>query len=171
MGKQKWYGGKIQQVARLSEAENGSFQLTLTKMESRKSNRFARFLSSRRLLQVSIGKKLVNDRKEDVDAFFKQKFVLCGRVFVALGAKDNKAFLMETPEDYERTTTVPGDDKRITLDEFVAWHNPPEENGRQVSTLWDCSNLPYPISLAYNKMGDSLRSGVLNFSASARVFR
>ena len=84
MGKQKWYGGKIQQVARLSEAENGSFQLTLTKMESRKSNRFARFLSSRRLLQVSIGKQLVNDRKEDVDAFFKQKFVLCGRVFVAL---------------------------------------------------------------------------------------
>ena len=135
MGKPKWYGGKIQQVARLLESEDKSFQLTLMKMESRKSNRFARFLSSRRLFQVLIGKKLVKDRKKDVDAFFKQKFVLCGRVFVALGAKDNKVFLMETPEDYERTAAVPGDGKRITLDEFVAWHNPPEENGGQVSTL------------------------------------
>lgn len=121
----------MQQVARL-EADGDSFRLVLTKMESRKSHRFARFLGSRRILQASISKELVNERGGDLRKFFTQKFVLCGRVFVAFGAKDSKVFLMETPEDYERTTKAPGDDKRITLEDFVAWHNPLEFNGRQV---------------------------------------
>ena len=139
-GQADWYGGHIQQIARL-EQTNGEFRLSLAKMEMRKSHRFSRFLHSRRLLQVSIPQKLVNGRAKELRAFFSQKFVLCGRVFVAFGAKDKKVFLMETPEDYERGTRVPGDKCRITLEDFVAWHNPMDRNGAQVRDFVSPANV------------------------------
>ncbi|KAI0370069.1 hypothetical protein BV20DRAFT_1075995 [Pilatotrama ljubarskyi] len=130
-----WYGGKIQQVARLEE-EHGSLLLVLAPMEMRKSNRFARFLGSRRILQVSIPREMRNTGGDDLRKFFTQKFVLCGRVFVAFGAKDGKVFLMETNEDYERAGRTPGDNQRMSLEEFVAWHNPMDKNGKQAVSKW-----------------------------------
>ena len=132
MDQPNWYGGRIQQVVRLEEANEGSFRLVLAKMEMRKSCRAARFLGSRRMLQVSIPQNVVNNRGDDLRAFFKQKFILCGRVFVAFLPKDKKVFLMEIPEDYERGGRVPGDERRITLTDFIAWHNSMERNGAQV---------------------------------------
>ena len=131
MGQPDWYGGKVQQVAMLREADDG-FHLVLTKMEMGKSTRFARSLGSRRMLQVSIPRDVVIHRADELRAFFGQKFVLCGRVFVAFCVKGARVFLMEIPEDYERVADAPGDDKRITLMEFVAWHNPMDRNGSQV---------------------------------------
>ncbi|TBU58167.1 RNA dependent RNA polymerase-domain-containing protein [Dichomitus squalens] len=133
--KPNWYGGQIQQIARL-ESDGESFRLTLAKMEMRKSYRFARFLHSRRIIQVSIPQSIVNNRAQDLRAFFTQKFVLCGRVFVAFDAKDKKMFLMEIPEQYERDARVPGDEHRISLEDFVAWHNPMHRNGQQPISKW-----------------------------------
>ncbi|KAI1786799.1 RNA dependent RNA polymerase-domain-containing protein [Ganoderma leucocontextum] len=130
-----WYGGRIQQVVRLEETGE-SFRLVLAKMEMRKSCRTARFLGSRRMIQVSIPHNVVNKRANELRAFFTQKFILCGRVFVAFLPKDKKIFLMEIPEDYERGARVPGDERRITLMEFITWHNSMERNGAQPISKW-----------------------------------
>ncbi|KAI0652718.1 RNA dependent RNA polymerase-domain-containing protein [Trametes meyenii] len=130
-----WYGGKVQQVARVEEMD-GKMQLVLAPMEMRKSCRFARFLGSRRMLQVSIPQELRTQRGGDLTQFFLQKFLFCGRIFVAFGAKDGKVFLMETNEDYERGGRTPGDERRMSLEDFVAWHNPMDRNGDQAVSKW-----------------------------------
>lgn len=131
--KANWYGGQVQLVARLEEVQS-SFRLVLAKMEMRKSHRFGRHLASWRLLQVSVPQMIVSNRKQDLDAFFKQRFVLNGRVYVLCGSKDNKVFLLGIPEDYERSPRcVPADARRVSLEDFVNWHNPLQLNGRQVS--------------------------------------
>ncbi|KAI0640255.1 RNA dependent RNA polymerase-domain-containing protein [Trametes polyzona] len=130
-----WYGGKIQQVARIEEA-NGALRLVLAPMEMRKSCRFARFLGSRRLLQVTVPREIQNKHGDKLKEFFLQKFVLCGRVFVAFGMKDGKIFLMETREDHERGARVMGDAQRMSLEEFVDWHNPLDRNGKQAVSKW-----------------------------------
>ncbi|KAI9067175.1 hypothetical protein FKP32DRAFT_1609566 [Trametes sanguinea] len=130
-----WYGGKIQQVARLEE-QQGTLRLVLAPMEMRKSTRFARFLGSRRILQISIPKSMRYAQPDKLKDFLMNKFILCGRVFVAFGAKDGKVFLMETNEDYERGCRLPGDDQRMSLEEFIAWHNPMDKNGRQAVSKW-----------------------------------
>lgn len=130
-----WYGGKIQQVARVEE-HGGALRLVLAPMEMRKSCRFARFLGSRRLLQVSVPREILSSQAEKLKEFFMQKFVLCGRVFVAFGMKEGKIFLMETKEDYERGAPAPGDERRMSLEEFVNWHNPLDKNGKQAVSKW-----------------------------------
>ncbi|KAH9885398.1 RNA dependent RNA polymerase-domain-containing protein [Cubamyces lactineus] len=130
-----WYGGKIQQVARIEEAP-GRLRLVLAPMEMRKSTRFARFLGSRRILQISIPSGLRVNRADELKEFLTTKFVLCGRVFVAFGSKEGKLFLMETKEDYERGPLAPGDDQRMSLEDFVAWHNPMAKNGKQAVSKW-----------------------------------
>ena len=131
MGQQGWYGGKIQQAATLEEDGDG-FRLVLAKMEIGKSNRFARFLGSRRVLQVSIPHNVVNGRADELREFFGQRFVLCGRVFVAFCVRGTRVFLMETPEDHERAAFARGDGQRIALTDFIAWHNPVDRDRSQV---------------------------------------
>ncbi|KZT02230.1 uncharacterized protein LAESUDRAFT_662372 [Laetiporus sulphureus 93-53] len=136
-GDANWYGGRIQQVSRLVKTESGSYKLVLERMLKRKSNRVARFLGSRRVLQVSVPDKQV--REPEVTAvrlFFSQKFVLCGRVFVPFAAKDGKVYMMETNEDYERTPDRRADKNRMSLEDFVDWHNPLDLNGHQPITKW-----------------------------------
>ncbi|KAM5539858.1 hypothetical protein V8D89_006361 [Ganoderma adspersum] len=135
MGQQDWYGGKIQQVATLQEEGDG-FRLVLAKMEIGKSNRFARFMGSRRMLQVSIPYNVVSGRADELREFFAQKFVLCGRVYVAFCVKGTRVFLMETPEDYERAAFARGDGQRITLMDFLTWHNPMDRNCSQLISEW-----------------------------------
>ncbi|CDO77267.1 hypothetical protein BN946_scf184753.g17 [Trametes cinnabarina] len=130
-----WYGGKIQQVARLEE-QQGTFRLVLAPMEMRKSTRFARFLGSRRILQISIPQSMRYTRADKLKDFLMNKFVLCGRVFVAFGSKDGKVFLMETNEDFERGRRVLGDEQRMSLEDFIAWHNPMDKNGNQAVSKW-----------------------------------
>ncbi|KAI0937310.1 hypothetical protein AcV5_005250 [Taiwanofungus camphoratus] len=135
-----WYGGKITQIARLTKNEKGSaapFRVLLERMEKRKSNRFARFLGSRRLLQVSISKDLMYaEQTQLVRDFICRKFILCGRVYVPFCAKDKKVFMMEINEDYERAANLNGDQYRMSLQSFVNWHNPLMLNGNQPTTKW-----------------------------------
>ena len=141
-GKDNWYGGKIQQIVRMERSTDRTatvpWTLTLERMQMTRSHRFARFLGSRHLLQVKIVGKdrdLVRERK-----FLEQRFVLCGRIFVPFSTKDGKVYLMEIDMDYD--ARVPqlsqGDQYRISLEEFVAWHNPMGLNCDQVSSLHSC---------------------------------
>ncbi|TFY61555.1 hypothetical protein EVJ58_g4443 [Rhodofomes roseus] len=133
-GDPNWYGGKIRQIASVVESGDG-FVLRLKSMMKRKSNRFARYLGSRRMLQVKLpDDKLMRKRGDDVRRFMQSKFVLCGRVFAAFAAKDGKVFLMETKEDYDRTADGSADRSRMSVEELVQWHNPLDCNSNQAST-------------------------------------
>ncbi|KAG2154648.1 RNA dependent RNA polymerase-domain-containing protein [Suillus clintonianus] len=134
-GKENWYGGKIQQVARIVKVCN-SYKFELEKPEIRRSHRFARFLGSRRILQVRIPDSLAYDTK--VREFLESsKFVLCGRVFVPFHAKDGSAYLFETNENIDRDSNPgDGDGHRLTLYEFVQWHNPLRLNSKQPISKW-----------------------------------
>ncbi|KAG1760381.1 RNA dependent RNA polymerase-domain-containing protein [Suillus occidentalis] len=134
-GKENWYGGKIQQVAHVVKA-GSSFRLELDKPEIRRSYRFSRFLGSRRILQIRVPASLTYDTK--VLKFLESsKFVLCGRVYVPFHAKEGSVYLFETNENIDRQTNLgDGDGHRLTLYEFVQWHNPLRLNLKQPISKW-----------------------------------
>jgi RNA-dependent RNA polymerase len=137
-----WYGGKIQQILRLVPQETAdpgaykskqsAFRLHLDEMEMGRSYRFARFLGSRRLLQLKVPKMWEVDW-ESLKQLLMQKFVLCGRVFVALAVKERKLYFVETDEDYDRDPKPSeGDQYRMSLEELIDWYNPMALNQKQV---------------------------------------
>lgn len=89
------------------------------------------------MFRLSIPPSINKDR---IRKFLTQKFVLCGRVFIALRPKEDKGgqawkvYLIEVNENVDRLSRVAeGDHRRLTLREFVRWHNPIELNSKQVS--------------------------------------
>lgn len=73
---------------------------------------------------------------DELNKFLRQKFVLCGRVFVPLRPKDDKVYLVEISENFERKSRrSEGDHLRITFPQLIDWHNPAiEANAKQVSS-------------------------------------
>ncbi|KAG2107049.1 RNA dependent RNA polymerase-domain-containing protein [Suillus discolor] len=137
-GKDHWYGGKIQQVARVVKAGT-SFKFELEKPEIRRSHRFARFLGSRRILQVRVPDNLTYDKVGSAlrEFLISSKFVLCGRVFVPFHAKEGSMYLMETNQNIDRQANLgDGDSHRLTLYQFVEWHNPLALNSMQPISKW-----------------------------------
>jgi RNA-dependent RNA polymerase len=137
-GKDNWYGGKIQQVARIVKAGT-TFKFELEKPEIRRSHRFARFLGSRHILQVRVPDNLTYDKVGSAlrEFLISSKFVLCGRVFVPFHAKEGSVYLFETNENIDRQTNLGhGDGQRVSLYQFVKWHNPLQSNLSQVTTFF-----------------------------------
>ena len=142
-----WYGGRISQCAHLVEG-SGGFKVHLdTPTYIENPTRFARFLGSRRMIRLSIPPSINKNR---LRSFLAQKFVLCGRAFVALrqrdqkGGKGGKVLLIEVNEDFNRDPKrSEGDHRRLTLREFVRWHNPMELNSNQVryTSVMTCTQL------------------------------
>ncbi|KAJ3566178.1 hypothetical protein NP233_g7159 [Leucocoprinus birnbaumii] len=132
-GQENWYGGRIQQIAKLSKAKDGrGYSIHLEAMEKRRSHRFARFCGSRRILQLRIPEKLIFDECAQLKEFFQRKFILCGRVFVPFYAKDHRLYMVEINEDWERQPQQEsGDLYRKSYTDFVNWHNPPAYNFKQ----------------------------------------
>jgi RNA-dependent RNA polymerase len=132
-GVPNWYGGNIQQVARLHK-ESDDFVIRLELPEQRRSYQLARALGSRRLLQVRIPDQLFKDEIDDIRVYLSSsKFVLCGRVYVAFHAKENSVYMVETDEDYDRKPgAVVGDDLRRSFAQFIDWFNPMHLNADQV---------------------------------------
>ena len=128
-GIKRWYGGRVQQTVRV-ELVDGKPQLRLAPMEMRKSNRFARFLGSRRMLSLNLPKHWAGN---DAEQLMKNKFVLCGRVFIPFCIKDTGAYLMEINEDLDRFPSESTDKHRISLQTLIEWHNPLHLNGKQVN--------------------------------------
>lgn len=90
------------------------------------------------MLRLTIPAGVHKDRLRN---FLAQKFVLCGRVFVALRPRTSKSgeawkvYLIEVNENVDRYPKVSeGDHRRLNLQEFVRWHNPIELNRNQVRT-------------------------------------
>lgn len=137
-GKDDWYGGRIQQVGRLVQA-HGRFSIQLEKPEIRRSHRFSRFLGSRRILQVRVADDLMYKHGDDIRMVLSSsKFILCGRVFLPFHAKEGSMYLLETNQSHERVSNNhDGDNLRLSLKDFINWHNPFERNDQQVSASSD----------------------------------
>lgn len=100
-----------------------------------RSHRLGRYLGSRRVLQVKLPPKVLYDQTEMqlLRGFLSKKFVLCGRVYAAFSVKDEKVYLVETNEDYERSPKDDaGDNHRCSLRDLVEWYNPLDLNSNQV---------------------------------------
>lgn len=126
------------QLARLVQDKHpGKFKIQLETMEYRKdSTRIARFLGSRRILHLGVANNLLFKCEHEVKQFLNQKFVLCGRIFVALKSKEGKVYMVEVNEDYERQGQVKeGDNKRRSFQEIIDWHNPMHRNEKQVCSV------------------------------------
>jgi hypothetical protein len=141
-GDPNWYGGRIQQILRLAKA-SGSYTVLLERLENRRSHRIARFLGSRRVLQMRIKSDLVNKERDQLLEFLLQSFVICGRVYRPFASKDGTLYMMETDDNRlrEMDETI-GDQHRMSFASFVAWHNPFHLNTNQV--LFSC-----PLSTSY----------------------
>ena len=133
-GDSDWYGGRIQQIGRVSK-DDSAYKIKLERMESRRSNRFARNFGSRRFLQIRVPEDFLQAERDKVKQFFRRKFILCGRVYIPFHAKEKNVYLVETNENYGRQSQEwCGDQFRSTLNEFINWHNPLDvlKNTKQV---------------------------------------
>ena len=130
-----WYGGRIQQVVRLSRP-NGTFRYRLDQPSMQRSNRFARFLGSRRILQIKLSKDIQYAKDNSISEHLASRFLFCGRVFAPFASKDSSVYMMELNEDEGRSPDRhQGDDSRISLWDFIEWHNPLSSNMNQVRVM------------------------------------
>jgi RNA-dependent RNA polymerase len=86
-------------------------------------------------LQIRLSTDLKYEKNDVVLEHLSSQFVLCGRTFVPFASKDGKAYMMEVNEDEDRNPDrLQGDDTRISLWDFIEWHNPLALNQNQVRT-------------------------------------
>ncbi|KAG5643296.1 hypothetical protein DXG03_001223 [Asterophora parasitica] len=131
-----WYGGQVQQLARLDRSED-TYKIHLEPPKKLRSHRLARFLGSRRIIQLRIPDELVKKEINQIKGFLLQKFVLCGRVYVPLTAKEATIYLVETNEDYERLSAKwDGDNRRMPFQEIVNSQNALGLNVGQPIAKW-----------------------------------
>ncbi|KAI9513086.1 RNA dependent RNA polymerase-domain-containing protein [Russula earlei] len=131
-----WYGGRIEQMMTLTKSD-GKYTYRLVRPGIKDSTRFARFLGSRRILKVKLAKDLRYERDNSTREHLSGPFILCGRIFVPFSSKDGNAYLMETNEDLDRQhDSGQGDDTRISLWDFLEWHNPLRYNQNQPLSKW-----------------------------------
>ncbi|KAF7295478.1 RNA-dependent RNA polymerase [Mycena indigotica] len=129
----KWHGGQVTFHLRLRKLDSGDYKIVLEKPTKGRSYRFLRILGSTGLLHLSIPNQLVRDEPAQLRAFLSQRFILNGRVYVALPVKDATAvYLFQTDINWLREP-LPyfGDDQRMSLLEFMRRHNPIEYNADQ----------------------------------------
>jgi len=133
-----WYGGKVRFSGRLqvvSEDENGkknakkSFKIVLDDCALWTSFRHARRWGSWSYLRVKVPSQAFYDSKLGLDSFFKKTFLFWGCVFRACYAMGDNVFFYWTNEVYGKSETIPG---RLSLEEFIQWHNPLDFNKNQV---------------------------------------
>ncbi|KAF8910164.1 RNA dependent RNA polymerase-domain-containing protein [Gymnopilus junonius] len=137
-GAPDWYGGQVQQVARLVK-EVSSYKIKLEPMEKRRSYRYARMFGSRRFIHLKISKELLRNENAQVKQFLLQKFIICGRTYIPFSSKEQAIYMFETNDNWGRSPQDwCGDGFRISFQEFINWHNPLEQrkNYSQVISKW-----------------------------------
>ncbi|KAF8517651.1 RNA dependent RNA polymerase-domain-containing protein [Gautieria morchelliformis] len=147
-----WYGGKIAFIARLRQngqsgnISNNEYRLELDSPELSASTRFFRRWGSRRFVRVRIPESVFYRQNNRLLTFFKNNFVIHGRVFRAFYAKDHSVFLFELPSTYSsgRLQQDPHGG-RISLAHFLEWHNPMAFNKDQSLAKW-CARMALGLS-------------------------
>lgn len=141
-----WYGGKIAFTARVKKEEERSYFLQLEQPELSTSTRFARRWGSRRFIRVRIPDDLLHAKNNDLITFFKQDFVIHGRIFRSLYSKEHTVFLVElaerTPDGITRNPDLTG---CLSFPVFLEWHNPMHLNKSQTLAKW-CARMALGLS-------------------------
>ncbi|KDQ17067.1 hypothetical protein BOTBODRAFT_224345 [Botryobasidium botryosum FD-172 SS1] len=140
------YGGNVLQRAKLhfkppsavgTSAIAARFSITLEPQKRGASSRLARFLGSRRLIQLSLPKEVLYNYRTALKDYLENAFILNGRVFRVFHVKDGHAHLMETSESYEREPSErEGDHFRLSLADLIDWANPLYFNRKQPMSKW-----------------------------------
>ncbi|KAJ7469578.1 RNA dependent RNA polymerase-domain-containing protein [Mycena latifolia] len=159
-GHSDYYGGQIQYPLRLvksDDAGSGNYGIFLDKPRKGRSHRFARDLGSPSVLQLSIPSQLFKDESEEkkIKHFLTKRFVINGRIFVPIPPKDNSSvYLIQINQNWRRRP-LPyyGDQFRVSFEEFMQRHNPPELNSQQ----------PFAKYTARYALGLSTSTPVLEF--------
>ncbi|KAF5368411.1 hypothetical protein D9758_002239 [Tetrapyrgos nigripes] len=126
-GDNDWHGGQVQQIATVVKNDD-SFKIWLEPLHKRRSTLLARFLGSRRVLQLHVPM-----RGEKIEEFLSQKFVLNGKVFMVLPPKDSGFYVVEVNEDSGRESRKDsGDWYRMSFGDILNWHIPMDLNADQV---------------------------------------
>ncbi|CAE6452141.1 unnamed protein product [Rhizoctonia solani] len=133
-----YFGGKIDQVLRLSVHTSGRFEFRLQPPAVSTSSRFRRYLGSRRLIEVRFSEKEPGLRPQAFREYMiANALVINGRVFRAFYARKNTVYLVETNEALDRQDDeLVGDQFRLSLRDFIEWHNPLYANPYQTLTKW-----------------------------------
>ncbi|KAJ7146508.1 RNA dependent RNA polymerase-domain-containing protein [Mycena epipterygia] len=157
-GQTNYYGGQIQYLLRLVKADDASkerYRIYLEKPQKGRSHRFARDLGSSSVLQLSIPSQLVKDEGDEIRLFLAKRFVINGRVYMPIPPKDDSSvYLIQTNQDWHRKPLAwYGDQYRMSFDDFIQRHNPPELNSQQ----------PFAKYTARYALGLSTSTPVLEF--------
>ncbi|KAG9125003.1 hypothetical protein FRC07_009387 [Ceratobasidium sp. 392] len=114
------------------------FKFTLEQPRKSRTCRFSRYLGSRRIIQCHFAARDGRKHQEAIVEFFASKKLLVnGRLFQAFYGHDSKIELMEINEDVGRMPdSLIGDHNRVSLLEFIAWHNNYDLNGKQTLGKW-----------------------------------
>ncbi|KAL5640276.1 hypothetical protein ACGC1H_007522 [Rhizoctonia solani] len=133
-----YFGGKIDQVLRLSVHSSGRFEFRLQPPAVSTSCRFRRYLGSRRLVEVRFSDKEPRLHPPTLRKYMiDNALVINGRVFRAFYARKNTVYLVETNEGLDRQQDhLIGDQYRESLRDFIEWHNPLYANPSQAVTKW-----------------------------------
>ncbi|KAG9121227.1 hypothetical protein FRC07_002909, partial [Ceratobasidium sp. 392] len=131
-----YFGGKIEQTIRL-EMTNGRFKFTIQPPSKDKSFRIRRRMGSRCIFKVSITEELCRAFRKTIDFFVKNALIINGRVFRAYYAQNKSIHMVETNETrYRPADPLFGDQYRMSLQEFIEWHNPLYANPTQPLPKW-----------------------------------
>lgn len=118
-------------------ANKPSFKIFVEPAELGTSCRFSRRFGSTSFLRIKVHKNALRNESKLVE-FLKRPFIFLGSVYRSFFAKDSNVFLFKTNEivlgpdvSVSSADTVPG---RLSLLEFLEWHNPLHLNANQVHT-------------------------------------
>ncbi|CAE7232722.1 unnamed protein product [Rhizoctonia solani] len=133
-----YFGGKIDQVLRLSVNSSGRFEFRLQPPAVSTSCRFRRYLGSRRLVEVRFSDKEPRLHAQTLRNYMiDHALIINGRVFRAFYARKNTVYLVETNEGLDREEDdLIGDQYRQSLRAFIEWHNPLYASPAQAVTKW-----------------------------------
>ncbi|KAJ4498650.1 RNA dependent RNA polymerase-domain-containing protein [Lentinula lateritia] len=130
-----WFGGKVVFRAKLKiQVENPkkppSFKIELEKAELGASSRFSRRFGSKSFIRIKIPKNLTRYSKELMH-FFRRPFIIAGRVFRAFLEKEKNVFFFMTNENSDPGLVLDTVSQKLSIDDFLNWHNPIELNKNQ----------------------------------------
>lgn len=172
-GQSNYYGGQIQYPLRLVKTDDGSkekYRIYLEKPQKGRSHRFARDLGSSSVLQLSIPSQLVRDEGDEIRLFLTKRFVINGRVYMPIPPKDDSSvYLIQTNQDWQRKPLAwYGDQYRMSFDDFIQRHNPPELNSQQVCADTISLHCSDPF-LAFRQVYGEIRLGIVYLDARVGV--
>ncbi|KAI0053138.1 hypothetical protein FA95DRAFT_934567 [Auriscalpium vulgare] len=146
VSEEDWYGGKAQFSMKISVADS-NLRLTLDQPELGSSSRFTRRFGSDSVIRVRVGKDALGTKHfSKLEELLLRPFVLGSRVYRFFYAnKERNVFLMATNEKYVGGSRAmveqgPRTALRMSVFDFLSWHNPLEGKPGQSLAKWAARN-------------------------------